>query len=605
MQQAFLPFNEPQRLKALQDSRLVDSPDDPRFERLAQAAAEAFAVPMAAITFIDETRAWNKAAVGLPFPKFREVSRANAFSAHAILTPGQVFVVGDASADARFADCPAVVSPPFVRFFAAVTVRDEAGLPIGTLSVADHTPRGFSEKEQHDLLQFAAQADLLVLLHESQRKLGSASTQDGLTGLGNRRLFNTKLESFVESGNCALLVIDLEHFAAINDDFGHIAGDAVLCETARRLKACAGPRDVVLRLGGDEFAVLASGPLDAGTADILAQRIVEDLERPFFHSGTQIEISACVGVALCPEDAGTPATLARRAELARSSVSEAGHAKFGRAGDPGESPNRPPRSLEWDLMRAMEKGEFELHWQPIVDLRRDALHGYEAFLRWNRPDLGEVSPARFLPAAERSGLITGIDAWALREACSQAARWRDPVNIAVNVSAEWLGRRTLPETVARVLSDTGVAPARLEIDITEGLLNRNTEQAARDIGALKDMGVRIALDDFGAGLSSLSYLKDFPFDMMKLHRSFTQDLRTNPRAAAVADAAIALGRMLGITVSAEGVEELWHLEFLRKHGCDLAQGYLFGRPSKQPREPGLPGRVPAVHALQHMAQSAA
>ncbi|WP_416356548.1 EAL domain-containing protein [Aureimonas phyllosphaerae] len=416
---------------------------------------------------------------------------------------------------------------------------------------------------------------------EAQAQAIHLSLHDALTGLPNRVQFQTRLRGAFEEDclgqtRLAVLCIDLDHFKDINDTFGHAAGDAVLTEVAERLRACLGSGDVAARLGGDEFAVVQSGlnqPLDALA---LARRIITDLASPFMVDGRETSIGASVGIAFPDEDGETPNRILKNADIALYGAKDAGRG-VARVFEAFMGMERQARlSLEQDLKQALAGQQFEVHYQPLVSLEDDRIIGAEALVRWRHPDRGLVPPGDFIPLAEETGLILPIGEWVLRTACSQAARWPG-LTIAVNLSPMQFKHRDLVAVVAGILEETGLPPARLELEITEGVLLHDGA-AARDILVrLKALGVRIAMDDFGTGYSSLGYLNSFPFDKIKIDKSFIADL-TVEKSNAIVRSVIGLGQSLKMVTTAEGVETADQARFLRREGCQQVQGYFYSHP---------------------------
>ena len=419
---------------------------------------------------------------------------------------------------------------------------------------------------------------------KSEQKILHLAQHDSLTGLANRALFNERLQHVaaraVAGGTgMAVLLVDLDRFKDLNDSHGHPAGDAVIKETAQRLQQFVREGDTVARLGGDEFAIILQRvEFETQAADI-ALRIVEDMARPFdIGHGEPVHSGASVGCALCPEHADTAETLIARADIALY------HAK--NAGRNGYSLFRPGmndivekrRALEADLQLAIERGEFELYLQPRVDVASAAIGGYEALVRWNHPERGVVGPADFIPVAEASGKIVQIGEWVLREACRMAQDGLGGRHVSVNVSPMQFRQTTFLQIVADVIAETGIDPKRLELEITESMLIDDDRRALFILKELKKIGVTIALDDFGTGYSSLSYLSRFPFDTIKIDRSFVTGLGTNDNAPAIIRSIIDLGTGLGMKVVAEGIETVEAAVSLVAAGCDELQGYLLGKP---------------------------
>ncbi|MFZ5672783.1 MAG: bifunctional diguanylate cyclase/phosphodiesterase [Pseudomonadota bacterium] len=406
---------------------------------------------------------------------------------------------------------------------------------------------------------------------------------DALTGLPNRSSFLDRLASEIrEAGErdkrFALLSFDLDRFKEANDMFGHAAGDLVLAEVARRFTAALKGAEYAARFGGDEFFAILP---DAGKPEqvmAFADRILTQLRASMTIEGNEFHIGASVGIALYPTDADTAPDLMANADLAMYRAKEiaGGRACFF---EPSmDLQMRERRNLARDLRLALAQGEFELYYQPQSRLTDNQTIGYEALIRWHHPTRGLVSPAEFIPIAEETGLIIQIGDWVLRQACATAASWAEPYRIAVNLSPVQFSHGALPETVHAILVETGLSPKRLELEVTESLLISDPDMALHILRRLKALGVSIAMDDFGTGYSSLSTLQSFPFDKIKIDRSFLDKLGKHSKSASIIRAVLALGRSLEIPVLAEGIETKAHLDFLRQEGCDEAQGYFLGRP---------------------------
>ena len=410
---------------------------------------------------------------------------------------------------------------------------------------------------------------------------------DVLTGLPNRLLLQERLgEALLRSARYgepgAILCLDLDRFKEVNDSLGHGIGDALLVRCAERLRACVRETDTVARLGGDEFAILQTGLEQIGDVQRLCERIVATIAEPFLLEGHEIMVTTSIGIALVPTDGRDAARLLQNADIAlyRAKAVERGGFCFFETGMDEELQRR--KRLEAELRAALSGGQLELNYQPQVDPSDRTIVGVEALLRWRHPERGLVPPQEFIPLAEETGLILPIGEWVLRTACVEARRWPD-LRMSVNVSAVQFRQRDLVERVAQALSAAGLEPERLELEITESILLQNTEEALATLGRLKALGVKVAMDDFGTGYSSLSYLQKFPFDKIKIDRSFVLDMHRSGEAAAIVRAIVQLGHSLGMRTCAEGVENQDQLDRLRREGCGEAQGFLFGRPSPAAR----------------------
>ncbi|UHC18119.1 EAL domain-containing protein [Methylobacterium currus] len=419
------------------------------------------------------------------------------------------------------------------------------------------------------------QVEDITARREAERQIAHMARHDALTDLPNRTLFRDRLDALLRQGAGAILWLDLDRFKVVNDTLGHAAGDTLLCEVARRMRAALGPRDTVARLGGDEFAVLLEDgdPLAASQA---AARLIEAMQEPFTVAGRSMHVGVSIGVVLAPCHGADADTLMARADRALYSAKAAGRSTF-RLYDPDmDAALAEQHGLELDLRLGLERGEFELHYQSIVTAAERRLVCREALVRWRHPTRGLVPPAAFIPLAEATGLIGRLGTWILRRACRDAAAWTDGARVAVNVSAAQVRHGALVAAVQSSLRESGLSADRLEIEITESLLIDGGE-AADLLLALRRLGVRSALDDFGTGYSSLSYLRRFPFDKIKIDRSFIADI-ADPDTASIVRAVVGIAAQLGATVTAEGVETEAQLAAVQQAGCTEAQGYLFGRP---------------------------
>ena len=417
---------------------------------------------------------------------------------------------------------------------------------------------------------------------EREQRITQLAFNDQLTGLPNRTMFQQQLEHHfrVATGGGSLFALhclDLDQFKVINDTLGHPAGDALLVETGRRVQDAARGH-FVARLGGDEFVVLQTVGDDRDAIDRLARDILASITQPIIIDGNEFAPSTSIGIAIAPQDGDNGGALLRSADLALYRAKEAGRGTYAFFEESLNERAQQRRQVEADLRLALERDEFELLYQPLFDLEHNRICSFEALLRWRHPKRGLVSPAEFIPVAEDTGLIVPLGAWVIREACSRAASWPEHVRVAVNVSAVQFHRGALNESILRALADSGLAPNRLEVEITESIFLEGGETTLRLLHALRSLGVRIALDDFGTGYSSLSYLQSFPFDKLKIDRSFIQNLLTREGAIAIVHAITELANTLGMETTAEGVEETAQLMELRAHGCSSVQGYLFAEP---------------------------
>ncbi len=413
------------------------------------------------------------------------------------------------------------------------------------------------------------------------------ATHDTLTGLANRTLLRDRLgQAIAYAARCRhplwVAFLDLDRFKVINDTLGHKAGDLLLNTVADRLRELLRETDTVARIGGDEFVLILRSLDDNAMSSATLQRIMAAVAEPIEIDGRNYCLTCSIGVASYPDDGATPEILIERADIAMYRAKENGRGNVQFFTDEMNLRLLEQAHLEQALRAALTRDEFVLHYQPKVDLRSGRIVGVEALIRWNHPGLGMVSPARFISVAEESGLIGKIGHWVLRTACAQNKAWQDAglaaVHVAVNLSPLQMADRTLVASLAGVLADTGLAPAHLELEITEGAVMADVDYSIGMLRAMKALGVTLAVDDFGTGYSSLSYLKRFPIDVLKIDQSFVRDVESDPDSAAIVQSIISLAHSLRLLAVAEGVETAAQLAYLQRSGCDLMQGYHFCRP---------------------------
>jgi diguanylate cyclase (GGDEF)-like protein len=417
---------------------------------------------------------------------------------------------------------------------------------------------------------------------QAELKIEHMAHHDALTDLANRALLNTRLEQALDRPGDGRMVavhhIDLDRFKAVNDTLGHHAGDKLLKIVAGRLRALVRKSDTIARMGGDEFVIVQAPVADPAEATSLAQRVIVAVGEPFDIDGHQTAVGASIGIAVSPGDGSTPEKLLRNADLAlyRAKGDGRGTFHFFEAGMDEHMQTR--RTMEQDLRKALPSGEFELYYQPVVNLRSGTVSGFEALIRWNHPQRGQISPATFIPLAEETGFIVPIGEWVIRQACLTAAQWPEHLHVAVNISASQFRSAGLMQVIVGALAASGLKATRLEIEITETVLLHDKEATLAILHQLRALGVRIAMDDFGTGYSSLTYLQSFPFDKIKIDRSFVKDITENAGSLNIVRAVAALANGMGMTATAEGVETTEQLDRITAEGCTEMQGYLFSRP---------------------------
>lgn len=508
----------------------------------------------------------------------------------------------------RIFGMPPAVRPNFERFsnalhpddrgrvVAAVTATRDYGVPYNVeyrVVLPDGRMRtvhavGEVVYDQHGravLMQGTAQD--ITERRNTEQRLHHLAYYDDLTGLPNRALFIDRLEraalDFKRHGrSVGLLYMDLDRFKQINETIGHDAGDALLKGVAQRLRGCVREIDSIGRMGGDNFAVLLSELNDGQEAGLVARKILDGLERPFTIAGQEFTVTGSIGISIYPGDGDDIKALLKNADAALDYAKDRGRNNYQFYSTHMTATTFERLVLENALRKALERDEFELHYQPQLNLAQGRVVGCEALLRWRHPELGLVSPMRFIPLAEDTGLIVPITAWVLRAACRQAQAWHaaglPPMRMAVNISSRHFREPGLVEMVEQVLTDSGLPADLLELELTESVIMEHTDTAVDTIGRLWALGVQLAMDDFGTGYSSLSYLKRFPMQILKIDRSFINDLTSDPGDAALTRAIIVMAHSLDMQVVAEGVETAEQLEFLRKEGCDFMQGYYYSPP---------------------------
>ncbi len=484
-------------------------------------------------------------------------------------------------------DCVAETSRPMLRKYITDDIQAACEIELkhidGTLIPAEILTRtirtGASNGQETRVL---AVRDIRER-KEAEERIRHMAHHDSLTGLPNRRMFMDRLVQVLarskrDGTTVAVLCLDLDRFKHVNDLGGHAAGDELLRQVAKRLGESIRTEDTAARLGGDEFAVIQVGVAHPDGPGIMAERMVKAIGKPFDLGGQQTMIGTSIGIALHPGDGEEGEDLVRAADTALYRAKEAGRGTFRFFEAEMDVRLQERRMLERDLRRALAEQQLRVHYQPLADCGGGKIVGFEALVRWTHPELGPISPVQFIPLAEECGLIMPLGAWVMRRACTDAATWPSDKLVAVNLSPAQFRHADLAKEILLVLKETGLPAERLELEITESLLIDDPDRVLATLMVLKEAGVRISLDDFGTGYSSLSYLQRFPFDKIKIDRSFVAQMEKNADSMSIIRAVIALGKSLRIKVTAEGVESASQLNLLQQENCDLVQGYLLGKP---------------------------
>lgn len=421
---------------------------------------------------------------------------------------------------------------------------------------------------------------------ESEARIAHMALHDALTGLANRTLLNQRLDAALAEARrgrtFALHLLDLDRFKFVNDTLGHPVGDKLLNIVAERLRLLVRDTDVIARMGGDEFAIIQSDIRDAADASILAARVIAALGTPYEIDGVPVEIGASIGIALVPQDGDSAEQLLRNVDMALYSAKDNGRSTFCYFDCEMDARLKQRHALEQDIKRALDAREFEPFYQPIVNAANGRIEAFEALARWRHPAKGLLSPDAFIAVAEETGMIVALGAQILEKACIAAVRWPSNIKVAVNLAPAQFRSRHIVQTIKDTLTRSGLEPSRLEVEVNEMVFARDAEATIAVLEELKILGVKIAMDDFGIGYSSLTYLHRMKFDTIKIDRSFIHNITDSKASLSVVRAVIALARTLDVTTTVEGVETVEQLEILRAEGCTSAQGYLFGRPGAEP-----------------------
>lgn len=583
------------RRAAIRDYRILDTASEADFDNLARLAAKICDTAFAAISFIDDDRQWFKSEVGLGVC---ETPISQSFCAHAI-AQDDVMVIPDATRDPRFATNPLVTGRPRLRFYAGMPIRASDGTPIAALCVIDPAPRpdGITEVERSTLKVLAAQVETLLELRRAiihrdrqaaeQREMSAAlrflAEHDTLTGLPNRSVFNDKLAAVTAAkgrgSRTAVMLVDVDHFKQVNDAFGHDAGDALLREFGARLRRGLRATDAVARLGGDEFGTILYG-IDADeTLQSVCQSLGDRLHEPLAHEGRLIECRASIGIAVYPDHADTVEGLIKCADLALGAAKARRGSIVMFQEQFGDDFEREIVFIE-EARSALASDAIVPGYQPKIDLRTGVVAGFEALVRLKTDDGLRERPEMFVQALYHRELAIAIGERMMTQVLDDMKAWRAAGvafgHVAINSCAADYAANDFAERLLAMLAARDLDPRMIEVEVTEGIfLGRGSHHVARALAKLNSHGVRIALDDFGTGYASLSHLRQFPVDVLKIDRTFVTGVGSNADDAAIVRALLGLGESLGIDTVAEGVETPEQAAFVRSYGCSMAQGYLY------------------------------
>jgi diguanylate cyclase (GGDEF)-like protein len=587
---------------------ILDSAAERDFDNLTVLAAEVFGASFAAISFIDRARQWFKAEKGLGIA---ETPIEQSFCAHALESP-DIFLVKDASLDPTFGTNPLVTGHPHIRFYAGMRVLANDGTPIAAICAMDPMPRpgGLTEAQRMTLQILASQVESLLelrhaLIQQKQqvalqrtlsRQLRHMSNHDELTGLPRRNLFREKLDVALEQARqsgrrAAVMTVDVDHFKQINDSFGHDVGDSLLCAFAKRFRAVTRKTDTVARLGGDEFGLVIPDIGDDDDLKIMLHSLGERLHKPFKHNGRVIDCEASIGVAIYPDHATSADDLIKCSDLALAAAKTSRGCSAIFSSAMAEDFDRQARML--DIARAaIAANELIPHYQAKVSLATGRIVGFEALARCKQAGAPPLLPEKFAHAFTDGKLAADISRQMLAQVLDDVRHWVDIGaafgHVAINSSATDFKSDDFAERLLDAIDSRGLDPAMIELEITEGVfLGRGAEQVTRALALLNARGMRVALDDFGTGFASLTHLKKFPVDVIKIDRSFVAGVAINPDDATIVRALIGLGKSLGIETVAEGIETVEQASFLRRHGCNLGQGFFYSAPAPAADVPSL------------------
>ena len=573
-----------------------DTLPEESFDRIARLAAAALRSPVAIVSLVDDDRHVVKSSVGISGRSrvWRKVPLALRYARQVVTSAKPTFVGNTPEAKLNQED-PEGARDGVAYAVAPITLAD--GQAIGTICVIDTSPHAWTHSEVNALMDIASllttelelRSDLSVK-RQTQEHLLYSTLHDALTGLPNRSLFTERLRHAMRRAArhpddlFAVLFLDLDRFKDINDNLGHFAGDELLRAVARRLEACLRPEDTVARLSGDEFAILLESITDTSDAGRVAERIEEALSFPINLAGAEVTTSASMGIVTSTMAHDQPEQLLRSADMAMYRAKAAGRARYEMFDRAMHTDALERLRLETDLRRAVELGEFVLHYQPVVSLRTGRVTGLEALVRWQHPERGLVHPADFIPVAEETGLIVPIGKWVLAEAMEQIKHWhashprKEPLTIGINLSVKQFTQPDLVDQIRTVLETTGAPPSSLCLEITEAAIIDKGRVATSILARIRELGAQVYLDDFGTGYSSLSYLHGLPIDAIKIDRAFVSSMDTDDKNLRLVRTILTLAEIVGVRAEAEGISTSEQLRELRALNCEQGQGYLFSSP---------------------------
>ena len=573
---------------------------DARIGAVARAAAALFGASAAFVSLLDQGGPGAPLAGSGPWQRLEQVLGGSSVLSSLLDEPGGTVVVEDAARHPRLAALLGGAGAEQVRFVALAKLLDGEGLLMGALCVVDHKPGSAAPARLDQLASLADAAAAVLELRRTEAALRHRAAHDPLTGLPNRASLHARAAEAIgpaEQRRCAMLTIDLGRFSQVTDLAGHAGGEALLQQAAQRLRAVKTVRSVLGRLSGDEFGLLVPGAGGGDTAQAMADEVLDLLARPFVVDGVPILVSPSIGIALCPDDAACADTLMRRSAHALYWAKRRGRGQSYRFDARLQRQVTDRHLLERELRAALAGNAFTLDWQPFVATRTGQLLGFEALLRWSRPGHGSMAPDDVRAVAEACGLAPAIDRWTLDAACRAAAAWPGRHLLSVNLSANCLCRAGVQEMVVQALRDSGLPPGRLQLEVGSRAFTAPGRDAVAQAAALRRLGIRLALNDFGAGCFVLSQMKDLPFDKIKINRLLLQGVGMEGRAGLVASAALQLGHALGATLCATGLETAEEYAFLLDHACEEMQGTYVAMPGSAAVDPGF-GRASVLAELE-------